>query len=312
VSLATVIGVLGLGFLQAGLVALPRANAFGGLAKLRSPLWVVALPAMIVLGTFGVLDLPATAFGLVVLSAVATPLLAVASVLGVVRVPRVFDRRRGALVAVGAAVAAVAVARQGWIAQLGEDAITGLGCLCIGVAIVRVTPRRWLPAGVLAMCAVDVCLLALGPGVSAYGALTDATQRFAGPSFDHATIGAVATDYPDLVLAAVLGAVLAADRPRQRRAAVLLAGLAGVYGLLVAVVDTVPATVPIALTYLLVHRSRPPEPARSRDDRDGAPDHARPPHDRVRGRPGAPRGRPAVAVRAAPRPGGAPGGPARA
>jgi hypothetical protein len=259
-SVATVIGVFALALLQGGLVALPAGDAFGRLASVRSPLWVVVLPGMIVLGTFGVLELPATAFGIVLLSAVATPLLAVASVLAGVRLPPRIHRPRAALLAVVAALTALTVVGSGWLAELGENAITGLGSVCIGVGIVRVTPRRWLPAGVLAMCAVDIGLLALGPGASAYGALTTATHRFAGPSFDHVALGSVAIDYPDLVLAAVLGAVLAADRCVQRRAAVLLTGLAGLYGLLLTVITIVPATVPIALTYLLMRPWRAPQP----------------------------------------------------
>jgi hypothetical protein len=109
------------------------------------------------------------------------------------------------------------------------------------------------------MCAVDVVLLALGPGVSAAGALTSAAASFAGPSFDHAGVGVVAVDYPDLVLAAVLGATLAADRTSQRRAAALITTLAGFYGLLLGFVNVLPATVPIAVAYFVLHyRWTPP------------------------------------------------------
>jgi hypothetical protein len=258
-SPAALSGVFALAVLQGALVAMPDAGAFGGLTRARSPAWAVLLPGMIVLGTFGVLELPATALGLVVLSALATPLLAAVSVLAVVRVPRAVRRRRAALLGGVAALTALTVAAGGLVAQLAQDVITGLGCLCLGVVIVRLIPRRCLPASVLALCVVDVVLLALGPGVSAYGAMTHATDGFHGPSFDHAAVGMITLDYPDLVLTAMLGSVLAHDRAGQRRAAVLLATVAGLYGLLVAFIDVIPATVPITLSYLLVRRRRAPQ-----------------------------------------------------
>jgi hypothetical protein len=255
-SSAAVIGLLGLALLKGALVWLPDATAFARLGRLRSPAWVAVLPGMIILGTFGVARLPATAFGLVVLAALATPLLAIVSVLAVVRVPPAVRGRRAVLLGAAVGFAALAFCVGGWIAELSQTVVTGLGCLAIGVGIVRLIPRRWLPAGVLAMCAVDVALLALGPGTFASVAMADAADRFHGPSFDHAAIGPAVTDYPDLVLAAVLGGVLAGDRATQRRAAVLLPMLAGVYALLLTFVDLVPATVPIAMTYFVFARRR--------------------------------------------------------
>jgi hypothetical protein len=108
----------------------------------------------------------------------------------------------------------------------------------------------------LATAAVDAALLALGPGHSAVGAMADAQGHFHGPTFDGATIGPVSIDYPDLVLAAILGGTAADDQARQRRAAVLLTALAGCYGLLLPVVHMLPATVPIALTYFVLYRGR--------------------------------------------------------
>jgi hypothetical protein len=110
----------------------------------------------------------------------------------------------------------------------------------------------------LATAAIDAALLALGPGHSAVGAMAIAQSQLHGPTLDAATIGPISIDYPDLVLAAVLGGTVAADRARQRHAAMLLTGMAGLYGLLLAVIPTLPATVPIALTYFVVHCERSP------------------------------------------------------
>jgi hypothetical protein len=58
-------------------------------------------------------------------------------------------------------------------------------------------------------------------------------------------------DYPDLVLAAVLGAVLAGNA-RQLTAAVLVAVLASANGLLFLVADILPGTVPLGLAAVVV------------------------------------------------------------
>ena len=60
-------------------------------------------------------------------------------------------------------------------------------------------------------------------------------------------------DYPDLVLAGGLGGAVA-GKPKQARAAITLALLADAWGLLLAAVPTVPATPPIAATFLLLDR----------------------------------------------------------
>jgi hypothetical protein len=255
-SVAVISGVLALAALQGALVALPDAGALARLRRFRSPAWALLPPGMIVVGTFAVVGLPATALGLVTLAALATPLLAAMSALAVVRVPHGLPGRRAALVSVIVALVALAVLAHAWVAELAAAVITAAGCLALGVGIVRLIPGRWMPAGMLATAAVDAALLALGPGHSAVGAMAVAQQHFHVPTFDGATIGPVSIDYPDLVLAAVLGGTVADDPRRRRRTAMLLTALAGLYGLLLAVIHTLPATVPIALTYFVVHRER--------------------------------------------------------
>jgi hypothetical protein len=255
-NVAVISGVLALAVLQGALVALPDASALARLRRLHSPAWALLPPGMILVGTFGVIGLPGTAVGLVTLAALATPLLAAMSALAVVRVPYALPGRRAALVSVIAALIALAVLAHGWVAELAAAVVTAAGCLALGVGIVRLIPGRWVPAGMLATAAVDAALLALGPGHSAVGAMAVAQQYFHVPTFDGATIGPVSIDYPDLVLAAVLGGAVADDPCRQRRTAMLLTALAGLYGLLLPVIHTLPATVPIALTYFVVHGER--------------------------------------------------------
>jgi hypothetical protein len=141
----------------------------------------------------------------------------------------------------------------GWPGQLAARSVTALGCLTLGVGIVRLTPAPWLTFGVLGMCAVDVVLLASGVGQPTAALLSGTTAGGGLPTFHHAQLGTITVDYPDLVLAAVLGGILA-GRPAQPRAAVLVATLAGAYAGLLAVAPVLPATVPLALGLILLER----------------------------------------------------------
>ena len=58
--------------------------------------------------------------------------------------------------------------------------------------------------------------------------------------------------FGDLFIAAILGCLLAASRSVQLRAAALVAILALVFDLLFFAVDTLPATVPVALALALL------------------------------------------------------------
>jgi arylsulfatase A-like enzyme len=180
------------------------------------------------------------ATGLVLLATLASPVLAAIAVVAVVH-----GRHPGLLV-VPAAIGAIAVTGGGWIGDLAVTVLTALGCLTLGAAVVRLAPPRWLLAGVLSMAAVDVLLLAVGVGQPAAALLDDALRHAKHPTFHQAQLGPITKDYPDLVLAAVLGGMFA-GRGFQRLAAVLVTILASTYGLLFAVADSLPATVPLAV-----------------------------------------------------------------
>ena len=238
-------GVLALAILEGAMVALPRPEALRHIARLRSPLWAILLPGAIVLGTFGVLALPPMASGLVLLGLIATPVLALVAALTVIR------GNRGRLLLMATAGAIIAALLKGWIGELSGSVLTALGCLSLGAALVRLIPRPLLPLGVLSMCVVDVALLALGVGQSAGGLLATAASNFHAPVLTHAAIGPITIDYPDLVLAAVLGCTFAGS-PVQRAAATLVTALCAAYGLFLPVAGALPATVPIALAFVLV------------------------------------------------------------
>jgi hypothetical protein len=259
VHVPSITAYLALATLQGAIVALPHPAALERLGSLRSPAWALVAPGSLIVGTFGVLALPPLASGLAVLAAIATPVLAAIAVVAVVH------GRQRSLLLVPLALGVVAAVGSGWPGQLAASLLTALGCLTLGAAMVRLTPARWLHIGVLSVGAVDVLLLALGVGQPAAELLREALGGTMHPAFDHATLGDFAVDYPDLVLAAVLGGVVA-GRAIQQPAAVLVAILAAAYGALFAVADMLPATVPLALVLVLVEWGARRDP-RSRSTR---------------------------------------------
>jgi hypothetical protein len=230
--------------LQGALVMLPRP--VGSAAwRLRSPAWALVLPGSLIVGTFGVLAVPASPTDLAVLAAVATPLLAG---LAVVRILR--GARRAWLAALPL-LGAGALTLPTWPAELAACVLTALGCLTVGVVLVRLTPLPWVAAGVFTMCIVDVTLLAAGVGQTAAVELERAMSHSALPEFHHAQLAGVTKDYPDLVLAGVLGGALAGSA-RQRTAAMLVTLLVCANGMFFMVADMLPGTVPLGVAAAVV------------------------------------------------------------
>lgn len=244
-SLEAIVAYCALAAIQGVLVALPRASGSQVWSRLRSPGWALVLPISLIVGTFGVLAVPHGATVLAVLAALATPVLVGMAVTGFVRGPR-----RAWLVAVPLLAAGV-IALDSWPAEFATSALTALGCLTVGAALVRLTPLRWLAVGIAAMCLVDVALLSTGVGQPAADQLNEALSHSALPEFHRAQIGSMKKDYPDLVLAAVLGTALA-GHARQLTASLLVGALAFGNGALFLIADMLPATVPTGVAAAVV------------------------------------------------------------
>jgi hypothetical protein len=231
---------------------LPRARPFPGLARLRAPAWAALLPVSIIVGTFGLLIAPGLASSTMLAAAITTPLLAGIAVLLVVRA-------RLLMLPLAALAGVLAMWASGQGGHVGTGVITALACLTVGAALQRLIPGRWLLLGVVAMSAVDIALLVAGPGYHETAVLAAAQTNFHGPRFTGARIGGTTIGYPDLFLAALLGASLAGQRA-QMWAAGLLVVFAVAYDSLLSPGLLLPATVPIALTLAVVglirHRRR--------------------------------------------------------
>ena len=230
--------------LEGALVLLPRARPFPGLARLRAPAWAALLPVSIVIGTFGLLIAPGLASPTVLAAAITTPMLAVIAVLLVVRA-------RLLVMPLAAVAGALAVWATGQGGHVGTGVVTALACLTVGAALQRLIPGRWLLVGVVAMSVVDITLLLAGPGYHETAVLAAAQTNFHGPRFTGARIGGTTIGYPDLFLAALLGASLAGERA-QLWAAGLLTVFAVAYDSMLSPGLLLPATVPIALTLAVI------------------------------------------------------------
>lgn len=209
--------------------------------------WALLPLGSIVLVVFAIRYGSDTATGLTYLALVAVPLLAAAA-LG-------WTARGGRPICAIAAVPAfiLAWATSGTLAGEGAAALlSALSCVTLGVLLAGLTPPAWLKLGIVAMAAADTWLV-VSDLLQAPNATLIAAHPAAGlPRLQSEIFGSVSMGYGDLFVAALLGAVLAADPRVQRRAALLTLALAAVFDLLFLVVGELPATVPVALALIVI------------------------------------------------------------
>jgi len=258
-SFAVSISILGL--LQALLVALPRPWRAAWLDRFRSPWWAL-VPALSIVVVIGIVALEGeSAAALSWLALVAVPPFAALALARLVR------GARSAWALAVAPLFVLAWAAPGSLAgEAAATALTALGCIGLGWLLVAVAPAAWLRLGIYAMAIVDTWFVASellqGPNAVLSAAAPAGLPRLQAVHFGDALMG-----FGDLFVAATLGCLLAAsefDPTRvgsksvatrsavQLRAAALVAVLALAFDLLFFAVDTLPATVPVALALALV------------------------------------------------------------
>jgi hypothetical protein len=267
------IGLLSLA--QGATVALPTAPAVPALRRLRDRRWA-AIPPLSVIGFVLIATLAehASAQGLTYLALFAVPALA-ALALGWLT-----PGARPARALLVPALFALAWADRG---ALGGEAaalvLSALSCVALGVLLAVVTPPRWLAGGIVAMALADAALV-IGDLLQHPNNALNAAHPPAGlPRLQSAMLGSAVMGYGDLFIAAALGGLLAvaAGRQRQARIAALSAAFALCFDLLFFLVDELPATVPIALTLIVVLGARRRRSARAASARAPAASAAHPP-----------------------------------
>src|SRR5271154_1223368 len=256
------IGALSLA--QDALVAVPGCGSLGALRGLRGRRWALIPPLSVIGFVFLARGAEqASAQGLTYLALVAVPFLAA---LGLGWLAWNAHPPRPARALLVAPLFALAWADRGGLA--GEAAalvLSALSCVTLAVLLAAVTPPRWLASGIVAMAVADTALVVSEQLQRPNNALNAAHPAAGLPRLQSAIFGSAAMGYGDLFVAALLGALLAvtAGRSTQLGAARLTALLALGFDLLFFGVDELPATVPVALTLLILLAARRRGPSRT-------------------------------------------------
>lgn len=238
----------GLLALQAGVVAAPRAMPrLDWIERFRGRGWALVPLGSIVVVIFAIRYASDTATGLTYLALVAVPPLAAAALGWFMRGSRPW------LAWLALPLFALA---WGFRTSLGGQAaaalLSALSCVTLGVLLAAVTPARWLKAGILLMAAADSWLV-ISDLLQAPNAVLSSAHPAAGlPQLQSELFGTVSMGYGDMFVAALLGAVLAREVRIQRGSALLTLVVAGLFDLLFLTLSELPATVPVALTLVLV------------------------------------------------------------
>ena len=235
VSIAT------LSLAQAALVALPRPAVSPALARLRNRWWALVPPGSIALVVAAIALDSTVAEALTYVALVAVPPLAAFALAFVIRGGHI------ALAALAIPLFAIAWAFKDSLGgEAAALALSGLACVSLGWLLACVLPGGWLKLGIYAMAAIDVWLVS-AELLQEPNAVLNAASPGALPQLQYASFGSSATGFGDLFIAATLGALLASNRRLQLMGAALVAALALSFDLLFFAVDSLPATVPVAL-----------------------------------------------------------------
>jgi hypothetical protein len=146
-------------------------------------------------------------------------------------------------------------------------ALSGLACVTLGWLLVSAVPAGWLRLGVYAMAAIDTVYVSADLLQGPNAVLSAAAPGAGLPALQAVHFGSARMGFGDLFVAALAGSLLAADGPisermarfsarRQQIAAALTLLLALGFDLLFFAVDTLPATVPVAVALALVESRR--------------------------------------------------------
>jgi hypothetical protein len=230
---------------QGLLVALPAARPLPALARLRSGWWALIPVASVAGFVLAGRAISATADGLTYLALVTVPPLAAAALGWAVR-----GARRPLALAAGGLFALAWADRHGLAGEAAAVGLEGLSCVTLAVLLVDVTPRLLVKLGIIAMAAVDTWLVVSDLLQAPNNALNAAAPIAHLPQLQRAVLGSAVMGYGDLFIAALFGALLAAQPRAALRGALAVGLVALASDALFFAVDELPATVPIAVVLL--------------------------------------------------------------
>ncbi|MEA2218319.1 MAG: hypothetical protein QOJ35_945 [Solirubrobacteraceae bacterium] len=236
---------------QAACVALPGAGLPAWAQRLRARWWALVLPLSIALVVAAIAAAPAVANGLTWVALVLVPP-GCALALG--------WAGRGArprLAPLAAGLLALAWADPG--SRLGQAATILLiagSAVTLGRLLAGLTPLTLLRVGVVAMAVVDAYLVFTNRLQAPNAILVAASPGRGLPQLQSAYFGGASLGYGDFFAAAVVGAILAAERRNQLVVALATIALSLAWDQLFLVYDVLPATIPPAVALLVFTRWR--------------------------------------------------------
>jgi prepilin signal peptidase PulO-like enzyme (type II secretory pathway) len=250
---------------QAALVALPAAGIPAPLARFGGRGWSLVLPLSIAVVVAGIALEPDAADGLTWLALIAIPPLAAVSLGWAAR------GARPALALLAVPLLVVTFADTGGLAgDACAAALTALSCVTLGRLLAGAAPATLLKAGIVAMAVVDA-ILVFGNQLQGPSDVLSAAVPLEGlPQLQYLDLHHASMGYGDVFVAAVLGGVLAAEGRPQVPAALLVLGLSIAWDTLFLALDTLPATVPVAVALVVLELSRRALPAPARRPADAA------------------------------------------
>lgn len=224
--------------IQAATILLPTPAAASVPARLRSRWWALVPPASLLFSTAAISARPATGGAFAWLAVLAVPPLAAlpaARLLG--------SRAAGGGLALGLfAVAALAPETAGGLAGA---ALVALACATLAGMLAAATPTRWLIAGIAAMGAADVLLIATGTLPPVMKDLYGAAPGDGFPSLHVLSLGTIRLGFGDIFVAAIAGAILVSHDRDRLIAAAVTAATGTVLDVAMLPAHDVPATVPV-------------------------------------------------------------------
>ncbi len=237
-----------LDLVQAACVLLPGAGLPSWLARRRlatlSRWWALVLPGSLVLCIGLIALLPGTADGFTYLALLAVPPLAVVACGWASR------GARPALALAGLLLAVLAFALDGRAGDVTATALTALSCVTLGRLLVGVAPHTLVKVALVVMAAIDAYLVFSTRIDHSANLLNAAAPAFQLPRLQTAFLDGASIGYGDLFVAAVLGALWAAEGRRQSAGTLVCLAAFVAFDVLFNWFDTLPATVPVALVLL--------------------------------------------------------------
>ncbi len=230
---------------QAACVAVPAAGLPRRLARYRGSAWALVLPVSIVAVVGGISLAPGTADVLTWIALIGVPIGAALA----------FGwAARGAqppLAVLAVALLALAWAAQDeWYGQLARTILVAASAVTVGRLLAGGTPLGLLKAAVYAMAILDAWLVFSGSLEQPNSVLVAASPGADLPRLQSAAFNGFSVGYGDYLQAAVVGAILAAERRPQVIAAAATLLIAIAWDQLFLVYDVLPATIPPALALL--------------------------------------------------------------